>query len=134
MQNSNMMSKNILILTIVLFALVAALGAMLSLSKNQASSRVPAAPVVKSITIKDIDKNIAELNNLDTDLALSAQDDAVTQELDTTLNEVGEIAAPVTGLSDEEQNLSSLESNLANLSGDEKINQEIDQSLQDVSL
>lgn len=125
------MNKNIIILSVVLFALVAALGVMLSFGNN---SNFTAAPIVKNVTGQELDKNVAELNSLDTELTYSSQDSIVANELDTTLNEVGEISGSTASLSGDEENLSNLDSDLTNLSGDEKINQEIDQSLRDVSL
>jgi len=127
------MKKNILILTIVFFALVVSLSVMLALSSNPASSP---APAVKSITIQAqaIDKNVTELNSFDAELASYAADDNVSQELDATLDEVGEINGATAGLTNDEKNLNNLDSDLTGLSGDEKTNNEIDQSLQGVSL
>lgn len=124
------MNKNILILIVILFVLVTALGGMLMLGKSPASP----APVIKGVTIEDIDKNLSELSNLDNDLALFAKDDIVLQEMDSTLAEAGEITESTASLSKEESNLDTLDSDLTNLSGDEKINQEIDKSLQDIAL
>lgn len=130
MQNSNGMSKNILILTIVLFALIAALGAMFKLGGNTAS--VSKLNLKENIT--EIDKNVAELNSFDADLSLFAEDDIVSQELDATLIEVGEISEATAELRNDEKNLSSFDSDLGILSDDEAVNKEIDQFLQEVSL
>lgn len=126
------MNKNILILTVVLFGLVSALGALLMLSKNPASP-LP-SPVIKNTTMQDINKSLNELNNLDADLVLISKDDVVLQEMDTALIEVGEINEATASLSGDESNLNGLDGDLTTLSGDEKIDQEIDRSLQDMSL
>lgn len=130
MQNFNALNKNILILTIVLFALIAALSAMLNLGKNPASSPEPS---LKG-GIVAIDKNITELNSLDADLALFAEDDIILQELNAILGEVGEINDTAINLMNDEENLNNLNSDLTSLSGNENVNKEIDQSLQEVSL
>lgn len=130
MQNSNGVNKNVLILTIVLFALVVALSLMFGMSKNP----VPPPLALKGNMIQAVDKNIAELNSFDADLALFAEDNVVSQELDVTLSEVGEIDESSENLVNDEKNLSDLDSDLNNLSNDEKINAEIDQSLQDAAL
>lgn len=130
MQNSNGLSKNILILTIVLFALIAALSIMFTFNKNPVSSPAPATKGDSAA----IDKNVADLNNLDADIASFAEDDAVSTELDETLNEAGEISETAENLTKDEENLNSLGSDLGTLSGDEAIDKEIDQALQEVSL
>ncbi len=130
MQNSNGLSKNILILTIVLFALIAALSAMFTFNKSPVFSP---APAIKGDNAA-IDKNIAELNSFDADLDLLAEDDIVLKELDATLNEVGEINETAMKLADDEENLNNLDSDLTGLSGDEAIFNEIDQALGDIAL
>jgi hypothetical protein len=131
MQNSTGLNKNILVLTIVLFALVASLSVMIGISNNLVISP---APILEGSITQAIDKNVVELNNLDADLALLVQDDVVSQELDATLSEVGEIDEVSTSLTSDEKNLTDLDNDLNNLSNDEKVNAEVDQSLQDASL
>lgn len=130
MENSNKMNKNILILVIVLFALIASLGILFS--RWQEPSLGPSSAVKGNIIA--LDKNISDLNGFDADLALSAQDDIVLNEVDATLNEVGEINGTTASLSNDQENLNNLAGDLASSSNDENINNEIDQSLKDVSL
>ncbi|MDP3057603.1 MAG: hypothetical protein Q8N37_03745 [bacterium] len=130
MKNFSGLSKKFLVLTIVLFALIVALGAVLKLGNKSGS--VP-APYLKE-DIAEIDKNVAELNSFDADLSLFAEDDVVSQELDATLTEVGEISEATVGLRNDEKNLSSFDSDLGILSNDEAVNKEIDQFLQEVSI
>lgn len=130
MQNFNGLSKNVLVLSIVLFAFIAALGVMLKFGGN--SVFVPISNLKGNIA--EIDKNVAELNNFDANLVLFAEDDVVSQELDATLIEVGEISEATSELRSDEKILNSIDSDLGILSGDETINKEIDQLLQEVSL
>lgn len=130
MQNSNGFSKNILILTLVLFALVASLSVMLKLSQNRA--------LVSNTNIKGIaalvDNNISELNTLDANLAMFAEDNLIMQELDATLSEVGEIDDVAESLISEEEALNDLNADITDLSGDEDVSNEIDRYLEEVSL
>lgn len=130
MQNSNGFNKNILILTIVLFALIAALSIMLNLGGN------PAAVSTLSLkgNIAVIDKNVAELDGFNTDLSLFIEEDVVSQELDATLSEVGEISNTTAGLTNDEENLDNLAQDLNNSLSDESTNKEVDQALQEVAL
>lgn len=130
MQNSIGLNKNILILTIVLFALIVALSVMLGLNKAYS----PAPAVVEGSITQAVDKNLLELNAFDAVLSLFAKGDAVSQELDTTLSEVGEINEPLAGLTGDESGLADLNSELNTSSSDDEINAEIDQMLKDASL
>lgn len=132
MQNSSGLNKNILILTVVLFALIIALGVMFMLAGGPSAPF--SAPIISGSTTQAIDKNVAELDNFNADLISFNNDDAIAEELDTTLSEVGEIGGTSAGLKKDEENLADLDSDLTNLSNDEKVNEEIDQSLKDVSL
>lgn len=124
------LNKNILILTIVLIALIAALNIMLKFDENPESL----SPVIKGNSLAAINKNIADLSGFDADLDLLEKEGAVLQELDSTLNEVGEITEAVSDFTEDENNLNNLDDNLAGLTGDENVNNEIDKSLEEVSL
>lgn len=131
MQISSGLSKNVIILTIVLFALIAALGVMLKLSQDPAYSP---APALKGVTSAAINTNVNELNSLNADLALFAEDNIILDELDAVLSEVGEIENESADLTVDEKNLNDLAQDLDNSSSDELINQEIDQALQEAAL
>lgn len=137
MQFSNKLSKNIIILTIVLFALIAALNVMLLLDKNPVSSP---APAVKGITSAAINKNINELDSFDADLALFAGDDAVTQELNAILSEMdetktGSIESTVSvNLTDDEKSLNDLSKDLDTSSSDEATDRALNEALEEAAL
>lgn len=131
MQNSNGLNKNILILSIVLFVLVAALSVMFGLSKKPVSSP---APVLEGSMAQAIDKNIAELDNFNSDLVQFNKDNVVSEELDVTLSEAGEINGVSVSLTNDEKTLTDLDTELTDLFNEEKINAEIDQVFKDISM
>lgn len=130
MENSNKMKKNILIFIIVIFALIAVLSIIFT--KWQEPYSGPSSAV--KVNTVALDKNISELNSFDADLVLFVQDGNNLNEMDSILDEVGEINGASSSLTKDEQDLNNFNSDLAGLSGDKTIDKEIDQLLQEVSL
>lgn len=118
------MSKNIIVGVIILGI---ATGIMLVVVKNKYYQPAPTA-----IDTTLLEKNISELNALDSDMVLFNQDDIVSDELNETLKEVGEITV-ATNLNDDEQSLNNLSNDLINIAGDEAALNELDQALGDAA-
>lgn len=125
------MNKNIIIFAVIVLGLAIVAGAMVSIVKKQRPNAYVTAPKVDSLLIE---RNSAELNNLDIDLASFAADEMVIQELDGTLNEVGEIKDVSADLNSEAENLNNLAQDLNTSSSDELTNQEVDKTLQEAAL
>ncbi len=85
----------------------------------------PAAPTALDVSL--LEKNITELNSLNTDMSLFNQDDVVLGELIDTVNEVGEISNE-TVLFEEENNLTGISQDINNLTQDETLFEEINQT------
>lgn len=119
------MSKNIIVGVIILGI---ATGIMLVVVKNKYYQPAP-----KAIDSSLLEKNISELNTLEGDMALFNQDDIVSDELNETLKEVGEISV-ATNLNDDEQGLNNLSNDLTNISGDEDVLRELDNAINEAAL
>lgn len=128
---SNGLNKNIIIFAVIVLGLAIVAGAIVSIAKKPRPNAYVAAPKVDSLLIE---RNSAELNNLDIDLVSFATDEMVIQELDGTLNEVGEIEDESADLTSEAENLNNLDKDLNSSSSDELTNQEVDQTLQEAAL
>jgi len=125
------MNKNIIFFAVIVLGLAIVAGAIVSIVKKPRPNAYVTAPKVDSLLIE---RNNAELNNLDIDLASYATDEMVVKELDGTLDEVGEIEDESADLTSEAENVDDLAKDLNNSSNDELTNQEVDQTLQEAAL
>jgi hypothetical protein len=122
--NISGLNKNTIIGTIIL--LVAA-GVAFAVIRTQYSMEPPA-----TIDTAAIEKNITELNALNSDMSLFDQDDIIFDELNGALNDVGEITM-TTIMSDDERDLNNLSNDLINISGDEEVLRELDNAMDEAA-
>lgn len=130
--NSNGLNKNIIIIAIV--ALIGTVGVLLVTGNQPKNS----GSTIPNINVAGIQSGAAEIDILSSDLALFDQDRILDNELDTVLNDVGELSKETTSVdinsSIEAGDVDALAKDLAEFSGDDAVNRELDSALGEAAL
>lgn len=122
------MNKNILLGVIALVVLSSAVLVVMKLQNP------PSSPA--KIDVASLEKNISDLNAIGSDEALVEQDEAINSEIDSALNDIGEITiegSSATSLNNDEASLNSLSNDLTDIAADEAALSELDQALGDAA-
>lgn len=127
-----MINKNIIVGIAVLAIIV---GSAYAIVKSQFRP-MQNSPEIDSVAIG---KDAADLDVLSSDVSLNSQDDTLFAEINSALNEIGEISGDdvmdgLSNLSDDEASLNGFSSELSDISSEEASLKDLDQAFSDVSL